>query len=72
MTRRAARGDSKETELGPIPGLLTTGFRQVDSRLAALRTHMDAQLAALRAHVDEGFDATIRAVAEVIRETKSS
>jgi predicted RNase H-like nuclease (RuvC/YqgF family) len=50
-----AKVSSIETDLALIPGLITTGFRQMESRFAQLRTHMD-----------ERFDATIRAVAEIV------
>jgi len=58
-----AKVASMEAELGLIPGLVTTGFRQMDGRFARVL----AEMTEFRAHIDDRFDATIRAVAEIVR-----
>jgi hypothetical protein len=56
-----AKVTSIENDLALVPGLVTTGFRQVRSEMAAFR-----------AHVDERFDATVRAIAGLIEERKEA
>jgi len=63
MAELKAKVSSIETDLALIPGLITTGFRHMDSRFA----RVFAEIADLRTHMDERFDATIRAVAEIVR-----
>jgi hypothetical protein len=65
-----AKVSSIETDLALIPGLITTGFRHLESPMANNFAQVDRRFDELEARMSEGFDATIRAVAEIIKDGK--
>jgi predicted nucleic acid-binding Zn-ribbon protein len=51
-----------DQDVQDIPGAINAGFRLVDSRFARVMT----EIADLRRAMDQRFDATLRAIAEMI------
>ena len=67
MHRLKERVDSLEAELNNLPDLIRVDIRTSESRLTRRLHSLETQLDDFRSHVDQRFDATVRAVAELLK-----